>query len=127
MSNKAAVLFRVVAVAEAFSWAGLLIGMFFKYVVELGEGGVPVLGMVHGVLFVLYVVVTLAVSRALGWRPGTLVAALLAAVPPMFTWAFERWALRRGKLDGPQRLRNGGTGLIVATDTGREYANTVGA
>ncbi|NIJ11083.1 integral membrane protein [Saccharomonospora amisosensis] len=127
MSNKAAVLFRVVAVAEAFSWAGLLIGMFFKYVVELGEGGVPVLGMVHGVLFMLYVTVTLAVARQLGWRPATLVAALLAAVPPLFTWLFERWALRRGKLDGPQRLRYGGTGLIVAKGNGREYANTVGA
>lgn len=127
MTNKAAVLFRVVAVAEAFSWAGLLTGMFFKYVVELGEGGVPVLGMVHGVLFALYVVVTLAVSRVLGWRFGTLLLALLAAVPPLFTWLFERWALRRGKLDGPARLRNGGTALIVTEETGRKYANTVGA
>ncbi|MEY7971691.1 DUF3817 domain-containing protein [Saccharomonospora xinjiangensis] len=113
MSNKAAVLFRVVAIAEAFSWTGLLVGMFLKYVVELGEGGVPVLGMVHGVLFVLYVVTTLAVARPLGWRFGTVVMALLAAIPPLFTWLFEKWALRRGKLDGPERLRHGGTGLFV--------------
>ncbi|PRX49448.1 integral membrane protein [Prauserella shujinwangii] len=119
MSNKAAVLFRVAAIAEAFSWAGLLIGMFFKYVVELGEGGVPVLGMVHGVLFVLYVVVSLAVFRPLGWSPKLLLVALLAAVPPMFTWLFEKWALRRGKLDGPGRLAHGGTGLIVHSEPAR--------
>ncbi|MEU6644274.1 DUF3817 domain-containing protein [Saccharomonospora sp. NPDC046836] len=116
MSNKAAVLFRVVAVAEAFSWAGLLVGMFLKYVVELGEGGVPVFGMVHGVMFVLYLAVTLAVFRPLGWRPGTLFVALLASIPPLFTWVFEKWALRRGRLDGPERLAHGGTGLFVGKE-----------
>ncbi|WP_197321725.1 DUF3817 domain-containing protein [Saccharomonospora sp. NB11] len=116
MSNKAAVLFRVVAIAEAFSWTGLLVGMFLKYVVELGEGGVPVLGAVHGVLFVLYLVTTLAVARPLGWKFGTVVLAVVAAIPPLFTWLFEKWALRRGKLDGPQRLQHGGTGLYVRRD-----------
>lgn len=123
MSNKAAVLFRVVAIAEAFSWMGLLIGMFLKYVVELGEGGVPVLGAVHGALFVIYLVTTLAVARPLGWRFGTVVVALLAAIPPFFTWLFEKWALRRGKLDGPERLRYGGTALYVRRDGGDAVAN----
>ncbi|KMS85665.1 DUF3817 domain-containing protein [Prauserella rugosa] len=113
MSNKAAVLFRVVAVAEAFSWAGLLIGMFLKYVVELGEGGVPVLGAVHGAMFVLYLVVTLGVAKPLGWKFGTVVTAVLASIPPLFTWWFEAWALRRGKLDGPQHVEHGGTSLFV--------------
>ncbi|EHR62598.1 DUF3817 domain-containing protein [Saccharomonospora cyanea] len=122
MSNKAAVLFRVVAIAEAFSWTGLLVGMFLKYVVELGEGGVPVLGMVHGVLFVLYLVTTLAVARPLGWRFGTVVLALLASIPPLFTWLFEKWALRRGKLDGPEQLRYGGTGLFVRRGNGDAVA-----
>ena len=54
VSSKAALVFRVAAVAEALSWAGLLVGMFLKYVVHSShEGGVPVLGMVHGVIFVL--------------------------------------------------------------------------
>ena len=52
VSSKAALVFRVAAVAEAFSWAGLLIGMYFKYALHSAhEGGVPVLGMVHGVIF----------------------------------------------------------------------------
>ena len=111
MSNKAAVLFRVVAIAEAFSWVGLLIAMFFKYVVDLGEGGVPTMGMVHGIIFVLYGVTSLAVFRPLRWRPKTLLLALAASVPPLFTWFFEKWALRTGKLDSPEVLSRGGVGL----------------
>ncbi|MGH3518230.1 MAG: DUF3817 domain-containing protein [Haloechinothrix sp.] len=111
MSGKAATLFRVVAIAEALSWAGLLVGMFFKYVVGLGEGGVPVVGMVHGIVFMVYVVVTLGVFRVLGWNVKTLGLALLSSVPPLFTWFFEMWALRSGKLDGPERERHGGLAL----------------
>ncbi|MFD9890646.1 DUF3817 domain-containing protein [Amycolatopsis sp. NPDC059027] len=115
MSSKAALVFRVAAVAEALSWAGLLIGMFLKYVVHAAnDGGVPVLGMVHGVIFVLYVVISLSVAKPLGWRPRTLVLALFSSIPPLFTWLFEKWALRNGKLDGPQRLSQGGTGLFQA-------------
>ncbi|GHF21521.1 membrane protein [Amycolatopsis deserti] len=114
MTSKAALVFRVAAVAEALSWAGLLIGMFLKYVVDApNEGGVPVLGMVHGVVFVVYLIVTLAVFKPLGWRPRVVITALLASIPPLFTWWFETWALRTGKLDGPERLTYGGTGLIV--------------
>ncbi|MET9260973.1 DUF3817 domain-containing protein [Amycolatopsis sp. NPDC004079] len=114
MSSKAAIVFRVAAVAEALSWLGLLIGMFLKYVVGASnEGGVPVLGMVHGVVFALYVIVSLSVAKPLGWRGKTLVLALLASIPPLFTWLFEKWALRNGKLDGPQRLTHGGVGLFV--------------
>ncbi len=117
MSSKAAQVFRVAAVAEALSWAGLLIGMFLKYVVGSShEGGVPVLGMVHGVIFVLYVLVSLSVAKPLAWRPKTLFLALLASIPPLFTWLFEKWALRNGKLDGPHRLDHGGVGLFQARE-----------
>ena len=112
MSSKAALVFRVAAVAEAFSWAGLLIGMYFKYALHSAhEGGVPVLGMVHGVIFIAYVLISLAVFRPLGWKPATLVLALLASIPPLSTWWFEKWALRTGKLDGP--VHHGGTALYA--------------
>lgn len=112
MSGKAATLFRVVAVAEALSWAALLVGMFFKYVVGLGEGGVPVVGMVHGIVFMAYVVVALGVARVLRWNFGTLAIALVASIPPLFTWFFELWALRSGKLDGPELQQYGGLALL---------------
>jgi hypothetical protein len=48
-TSKAATLFRVVAVAEALSWAALLVGMFFKYATDTTELGVKVFGPLHGI------------------------------------------------------------------------------
>lgn len=90
--------FRVIAVAEAVSWLGLLIGMFFKYVVVENEVGVKVFGPIHGTVFILYVVLALLAARALRWSAGTTVLALLASIPPFGSLVFERWAIRRGRL-----------------------------
>lgn len=117
MFGKVATLFRVVAVAEALSWCALLAGMFVKYVLERGDGGVPVVGMVHGIVFVVYLVVTLAAFRVLGWNFQTLSLAVLASVPPLFTWIFEVWALRSGKFDGPEVRHGAGVGLYLRTES----------
>ncbi|WP_104483582.1 DUF3817 domain-containing protein [Actinokineospora auranticolor] len=101
--------FRAVAVIEAVSWVGLLLGMLVKYATDYGDLGVKVFGPIHGAVFVAYVVVTLVSSRQLGWNRWTTVWALVASVPPLATLLFERWALRTGKLDpvGPKQLRAG--------------------
>jgi integral membrane protein len=91
-------LFRVVAIAEALSWVGLLSGMYVKRVLETSEVGVQVFGPVHGAVFVAYVAVALVATRVLGWSRGTAALALLAAVPPLVTVWFERWATRTGRL-----------------------------
>ncbi len=96
-------LFRGCAVAEACSWVGLLVGMFFKYVVVGDDIGVTVFGPVHGALFVAYVVVAVAVGRVLRWNASTLLLALAASVPPLCTVWFERWARRTGRLAGAHR------------------------
>jgi integral membrane protein len=94
----AATAFRVVAVAEALSWVGLLIGMFVKYVPETTELGVKIFGPIHGGVFVAYVVVALLAARVLRWSPATTVLALLASVPPLASIWFERRATRAGQL-----------------------------
>ena len=97
--------FRVVAVAEALSWAGLLIGMFFKYVVIEHEIGVQVFGPVHGAIFVAYVAVTLATWGAQkvaptisSWSTGwvSTPAAASAATTPYSEalWASAFWLTR---------------------------------
>lgn len=98
--------FRVVAVAEAFSWAGLLVGMFVKYVATGPDGvgeeiGVTVFGPIHGALFVAYVLITLLTARVLRWSWPTIVLALVASLPPLATLVFERWARRTGRLGQP--------------------------
>jgi integral membrane protein len=82
--------FRVVAVAEACSWAGLLVGMFFKYITETGELGVKIFGPLHGALFVLDGLGVVLAAREAGWSRGTVVLGLACAVPPFTSLWFER-------------------------------------
>jgi integral membrane protein len=90
--------FRVVAVAEALSWIGLLAGMFVKHVLDTTELGVKVFGPIHGGVFVAYVVVAVVTARLLRWSIGTTLLALLASVPPLASIWFERRATRTGLL-----------------------------
>jgi integral membrane protein len=87
--------FRLFAIAEAWSWAGLLLGMVFKYLVVKDPVGVQVMGPVHGVLFVFYVLFTIEAMTHLRQPAWVLLLGLVAAVPPFTTWWFERWVLRR--------------------------------
>ncbi|WP_461024142.1 DUF3817 domain-containing protein [Thalassiella azotivora] len=90
--------FRLVAVVEALTWAGLLVGMFFKHVTRTTEVGVQVFGALHGGAFLAYVLVVLLVARPLRWSLWTTGLALVAAVPPFASLVLERWAERSGRL-----------------------------
>jgi integral membrane protein len=91
-------LYRVVARAEAVTWALLLTGMFLKYVTETTELGVQVFGMVHGVVFIAYCVTTVVLWIDQRWTLGRLALGLAAAIPPFATVPFERYAERAGLL-----------------------------
>ncbi|HEV7976158.1 DUF3817 domain-containing protein [Amycolatopsis sp.] len=98
--------FRLFALAEAVSWAGLLLGMLFKYVVVGNEIGVKVFGPIHGVIFVGYLLVTVLARGPLRWDFRTTVLALVVSIPPFGTVVFERWAARTGRLDtAPETVR----------------------
>ncbi|MDQ3157468.1 MAG: DUF3817 domain-containing protein [Actinomycetota bacterium] len=90
--------FRTIAIAEAISWAGLLIGMYLKYVPETTELGVRIFGSIHGGVFILYVLSCLVAARKFGWDLKTLFFALASSIPPFFTYVFEVLADRRGLL-----------------------------
>lgn len=94
--------FRLVAVLEAVSWAGLLIAMLFKWVIGANptdlQLGVQIMGPIHGTVFLAYVLMSLLVARPLSWNFKTLALALVASVPPFGSIVFERWAARRGHL-----------------------------
>ena len=91
--------FRVIAVVEAVSWTALLVAMVLKWLVHAPhEGGVPVVGMVHGIGFVVYVLSTLLAAWRLRWSWRTALVGVLAGVPPFGTVVFERWAQRTGRL-----------------------------
>lgn len=99
-------LFRIVAVAEAITWALLLTGMFFKYVPETTELGVRIGGMLHGVVFVAYCLTVIVVAVDQKWRPSRMLLGLAAAVPPFFTVWFDLVGERRGFFGDSWRLRS---------------------
>jgi integral membrane protein len=90
--------FRILAIAEACSWAALLVGMYFKWIAQTSELGVEIAGPVHGALFVGYGVAALALWRLQRWSFPVALFAGLSAVFPFATVAFERWAGKRGLL-----------------------------
>src|SRR6478735_5106381 len=89
--------FRLIAFAEAVSWLGLLVGMYFKY---LGspqtELGVKVFGPVHGGIFIAFLVAASLVGIAHRWAPGTWLLALLGSIVPLGSVIFLIWADRTG-------------------------------
>lgn len=90
--------FLTVAVVEAVTWVGLLVGMLFKYVIATTEAGVHLFGPLHGSAFIAYLVAVALVRRPLGWSLPVTFAALVCSVPPFASVAFEQWADRTGRL-----------------------------
>ncbi|AOW93016.1 hypothetical protein BFN03_11100 [Rhodococcus sp. WMMA185] len=91
--------FRFVAIAEAITWLGLLVGMAFKYLpAESNEIGVKIFGPIHGGVFIVYVLIALWTARKLSWTPLTSFWALFASIPPFGTVVFEVWAVRNGQM-----------------------------
>jgi integral membrane protein len=77
-------------VAEGLSFLLLLfVAMPLKYVMGRPEA-VRVVGMAHGILFIVYAVLVLSFARAQRW-PGKLIGqGLLAAFLPFGPWWFDR-------------------------------------
>jgi len=88
----------IVAFLEAVTWAGLLVGMYQKYILGLSDNLVPLFGGLHGLVFMLYVAITWLVSRALKWDLRTTALGGAAGVPPFLTIPVEIWLRRTGRL-----------------------------
>jgi integral membrane protein len=74
---------RIAAVAEAVSYLALMVAVIAKNVFDAaGEGGVPVVGPIHGIIFLIYAVLVLMGREEQRWGLGsTLLALVLSAVP----------------------------------------------
>lgn len=84
---------RYIAFAEATSFLALLVASFVKRTGG-GELGVQVLGPIHGLLFIAYVVVALNIRHDLGWSAKTTFWVLVGAVVPFGGYAVDWWVLR---------------------------------
>ena len=90
--------FRYVALAEATSFLILLVCSVLKRTAGFEEG-VPVMGGIHGALFLAYVVVALSVRPAAGWTAKQTFLVLVGAVVPFGGFVVDRWLGRTGQLE----------------------------
>lgn len=81
--------FRWVAIAEAVTFLGLLVATVVKYNLE-NEAGVEVLGPIHGMLWLAYVVLVLVVRPEANWSVMMTAAVLLASLVPFGGFVVER-------------------------------------
>jgi len=84
--------FRYVALVEATSFLLLLIATGAKYGAD-GPDLAPILGSIHGILFLAYVYMTLALRDDAGWDGRTTLGILVAAVLPFGGFVVERTVL----------------------------------
>ena len=84
--------FKVVAVAEAVSYLVLLGASVAKHAFDM-PGAVPVMGPIHGFVFLAYLYLALMVREQLGWNLVTTLKVIVAAVIPLGGLYVERRVL----------------------------------
>lgn len=87
--------FRIIALLEGISYVLLLlIATPIKYLYEDPQY-VKLLGMPHGILFMVYVVLTVWISNAMKWPTKTLWVILIASVIPFGTFYIDNKYLKK--------------------------------
>jgi integral membrane protein len=85
--------FRYVALAEATSFLALLVATYVKHAQDSSQG-VQILGPIHGILFLAYVLIALMVREPARWSTRTTLGVLVAAVLPFGGFVVDRWLAR---------------------------------
>jgi integral membrane protein len=86
--------FRYVALVEATTFLALLVASLVKNTGG-GETGVQILGPIHGLLFIAYVVIALQLREPEGWTTKQTIWILVGAVLPFGGYVVDWWLLRR--------------------------------
>lgn len=81
---------RYVALLEATTFLVLLASTYVKYALD-EPAGVQIMGPVHGLLFLAYVLITLDVRPKAGWAARTTIGVLIGAVVPFGGFVVDRW------------------------------------
>lgn len=87
-------MFRFTAVAEATTFLALLAATYVKYVHD-EPVGVQILGPLHGLLFLAYVLLALNLAPRAGWSGRTTIVVLFGAVVPFGGYVVDRWLARQ--------------------------------
>ena len=90
--------FRIVALLEATSFIALLVATYLKHAQDQPEG-VSILGPIHGVLFLAYVAIALAIRSEQRWSNQATLGVLVGAVLPFGGFVVDRWLAKTGQLE----------------------------
>jgi len=83
-------LFRIIAFLEGLSYILLMtVGLYFKYQLD-DQSFVKLLGMPHGLLFVLYITTAFLLRRYMKWNLIDFCIVLFASVIPFGTFYIDR-------------------------------------
>lgn len=91
--------FRFISFFECLTWVGMLTGMAFKYLINGNGLGVTIFGWIHGVTWLVYIVVVVVALVTFRWKIWVGLIGLIASVFPFLTWPFEAWMLRSGRIE----------------------------
>ena len=82
--------FRIVAFLEGVSFILLItIGLYFKYQLN-DDSYVKLLGMPHGLLFVIYIIIAYLLREEENWKTKDFIIVLFASVIPFGTFYIDR-------------------------------------
>ena len=81
--------FRIVAVVEAVTYLVLLGAVVLKRVLD-GPDFVSVMGPIHGIAFLVYLVLVLRIRESQGWNLGRTIIVILASAVPFGGFWVER-------------------------------------
>ena len=82
--------FKLIALIEATTFLLLLVASYVKRASDQPLG-VEILGPIHGLLVVAYVVMALAVRERAGWTGKQTLLILIGAVVPFGGYVVDRW------------------------------------
>ncbi|UNY98072.1 DUF3817 domain-containing protein [Zhouia spongiae] len=86
--------FRIISILEGISYLVILgITMPLKYMADQ-HGPNQYVGMMHGILFILYVLMAVALKNRQNWSAPTLGIILLCSIIPFGTFWMDRKYLR---------------------------------
>ncbi len=91
--------FRYIALAEATSFLVLLTSSALKRIPDPPPDGIEtvvlILGLIHGALFVAYVLGALTIREDARWTGKETVLVLIGAVVPFGGYVVDRWMAKR--------------------------------
>lgn len=108
-------LFKIIATAEAVGWTLLISGVLINSTqLPLHVYALPIFGQIHGIIFICYFIILLAIYPSLNWNRTTLVFGIISGILPYGSLVFEINRIIHNK----DNLNNN---LIIATVVIKDY------